>query len=1057
MNWLFLAAYACSGLAGLVYEVSWTRLLTLYMGHTTAAASTVVAAFMGGLAIGAAGGGRVAVRLTPRQCLYAYAGLEVVVAVAALLLPYELGAAAPVLRWAYGDGAGGWLFPAVRLALCLVLLFVPAAALGATFPLAVRWFLSTHPSVGRAGGTLYAVNTVGAAAGALAAGFLLIPTVGVSGSTYVGLGFTTLAIVFAALVARRATDEEPPQPEAPAVAVDRKHSRSKRAVPEPVRANDPWWLAGTILALSGFASLAYEIAWTRVLALTVGPTTYAFAATLTAFIGGLAIGSGLGAWIAGRTPRPSKWLAVALAAAALSAAVSAALAGGWLPRLVAEQVASAGDSVGLMLSRSAMLVTAMVLPGTVGLGAAFPLALATIGAAGSAARRVGAVYAVNAMAAVAGSLAAGFVLIPMLGLQRTLQFVSLIILVAALVVVYFGVLSARARVAGFLVTAAATAMIVLSPPWDRQLMASGVYKYSPYVADNVDVEAALKAGTLLYYREGAAATVSVKRLTGTMAMAIDGKVDASNGSDMLTQKLLGHLPMLIHEQPKEVAIIGLGSGVTLGAVLAHPVSRVDQIEISPEVVEASRLFANENRNGLDDPRARLIVGDGRSHLWLTPRKYDVIISEPSNPWIAGVAALFTREFFIAARERLAPGGIICQWAHTYNITDADLRSIAATFTSVFPNGTAWLIGQEDVMFIASTEPLDHRLANIRTGWNRPGVAEDLRKVAVADPFALISLFVAGPSELARYGQGAPLQTDDRMALEFSGPRHMYALAGPANATNLAGLLGEDGGPAVVRDARKNATAAEWRDRGAMMLRSDMYAPAYADYMRAVTLSPDDMTAADGLVRAAKLAARLPDARDKVKSLAEANSSNVTLRVALSKLQAATGEIDEGLDTAAKAARLPGGASAGFEQQAAILSTLGDQEALAKTVAELEKVAPERASTYYYAAVASFLLDEFGETVAHALKAKQIDPSYAAIYDLLGAAYTKLGQHDPAREAFETSLRHNARDSTAYTNLGILALQASNREAAAAYFAEALWLDPRSATARDGLAQSRGAR
>ena len=255
---------------------------------------------------------------------------------------------------------------------------------------------------------------------------------------------------------------------------------------------------------------------------------------------------------------------------------------------------------------------------------------------------------------------------------------------------------------------------------------------------------------MLYYREGASATVSVKKLTGTTTLAVDGKVDASNRGDMLTQKLVAHLPLLVHENPRDVAIIGLGSGVSVGAALRHPIARADVLEISPEVVEASRYFTAENHDALSDPRTNLIVGDGRSHLLLTRRQYDVIISEPSNPWIAGVAALFTREFFEGARARLAPGGILCQWANAYNISDPDLRSIIATFISVFPHGTVWLIGGDDVLMMASDGPLDERLERVRDAWSRPGVAEDLALVSVMEPFSLWSLYAGGPAELQRY-------------------------------------------------------------------------------------------------------------------------------------------------------------------------------------------------------------------------------------------------------------------------------------------------------------------
>jgi len=246
---------------------------------------------------------------------------------------------------------------------------------------------------------------------------------------------------------------------------------------------------------------------------------------------------------------------------------------------------------------------------------------------------------------------------------------------------------------------AAVIVILVVPSWDRALLASGAYKYAPYISA-ADLDAVLRAGVLEYYREGAAATVSVRLLTGTRSLAIDGKVDASNSGDMLTQRLLGLLPVLIHGDAQDVCIIGLGSGVTLGSALsAGTVRRADVVELSPEVVEASHFFDRENGRALAQPGVRLLVGDGRSHLILTPRRYDVIVSEPSNPWMSGVATLFTREFFEAARSRLKPGGLLCQWAHTYDISADDLRSIVGTFASVFPQGTLWMVGDGALLLL----------------------------------------------------------------------------------------------------------------------------------------------------------------------------------------------------------------------------------------------------------------------------------------------------------------------------------------------------------------------
>ena len=329
--------------------------------------------------------------------------------------------------------------------------------------------------------------------------------------------------------------------------------------------------------------------------------------------------------------------------------------------------------------------------------------------------------------------------------------------------------------------------IAIAPQWDRSLLSSGAYKYAPAMRGS-NLETSLTAGELLSYREGSTGTVAVRKLTGTISLAIDGKVDASNAGDMLTQRMLAHVPLLLHPNPQRVAILGLGSGVTLGSALtpsdsARPPSSRFLRRSSPRRASSkTRIIARS------PTRARAsIVGDGRTHLMLGTETYDVIVSEPSNPWMAGIASLFTREFFEGARARLAPGGVLCQWAHTYDISNADLRSIVATFLSVFPDGTLWLVGDADVLLVGSTEPLDARIDGIAAAMQRPGVAEDLATVGVKGPFSVTSLFVAQGDALKAWANGAPLQTDDRSALEFSGPRSIFGTARDDNATALREL------------------------------------------------------------------------------------------------------------------------------------------------------------------------------------------------------------------------------------------------------------------------------
>ena len=1074
MLWLFLLAYWCSGFAGLIYEVCWTRLLTLILGHSTAAARAVVAAFLGGLAVGAALGGPLAVRLTRSASLYAYVALELGVVSAAILLPFEARALTPLLRAAYANGDVGTLFATVRLVSCLLMVFVPAAALGATFPIAIRWFASDSGHPARRTGVLYAVNTTGAALGALVAGFLLIPSLGLSATTLVGVAASVLAVlcVIGVIVFDRSAKAEPiagtptkPQrskaPRAPKAA-----AKSKPV--DDTTAAAPAWLPITVLGISGFAALIHEIAWTRMLALILGPTIYAFSAALAAVVAGVAIGSALGTSIAARSRHRVAWLMVALVAAALSNAWTASLAGGTVPHLVAHYMATSSTAFDQLLRQGTLLTAALIIPTAICFGAAFPLGLATIRTSSRVASEFGMVYATNTVGAVAGSLLCGFVFIPRFGLHGTLDVVTVCLMLATFAIVLSKAVTTTTGTVGAAAAALAGLVLMFAPQWDRAMLASGAYLYAPYVPKNLDLDSQLKAGTLLYDRDGASATVSVKRLTGTLTLAVDGKVDASNRSDMLTQKLVAHLPLLLHDHPRDVAIVGLGSGVTVGAALRHPVGRIDVIELSPEVVEASHFFDADNQHALADPRAHLIVGDGRSHLLLSSKKYDVIISEPSNPWIAGVAALFTKEFFEMARARLAPHGMICQWAHTYNITDHDLRSIVATFTSVFPNATLSLVGGDDVVLVASNDDRDDLAARwestIGRHWQRPGVAADLATVGATEPFSISSLFIGGSRELKRYTELATILTDDEMALEFSGPRALHESSAESNGSALGSLLPKDDPYARMKDPNLGAawivdyaapekTAGQWQRRAAMLLKADAYESAYRDYLNALAIASANKPTLDGFVKSAVLAGRAAEAVTWLKQRVGTKPAKADELVAISKLQASNDLGADALDSARDAVKLFPADPDALEQLASVAADGGDTTVLDETMARLQSIAPARASTFYFSAVSALLHGKVDDAVRLAEQAIASDKTYAAAYDLVGAAYTKLDRLADAKKAFETSLQFDAHDSTAYTNLGLLELAAGNRQVASNYFSEALGLAPNSEAAREGLARS----
>ncbi len=1151
---LFIFLYMASGAAALVYEVVWTRLLTLQLGQTVAATSTVLAAFMGGLAVGAWVAGRFSRELsasaeapatsqrftrtwTALPYLQIYAALEIGIAAYALLLPLVLAGFVPALAWAYADGTAPARFAVVRVAIALAVLGVPAAAMGATFPLAAQWWAETQEnSRGSAAdaGVLYAANTGGAAIGAIAAGFVLIPWVGLRAATWVGVALNLVSAggAFALEQTRRGsapdTGSHHPTAQSPrrggpgvarrgpfaplrsladalraptAIRRSQREQASRIApysgpkeAPRIARSSRPSdrsapvhspSLASAAAGISGFTALVYEVAWTRLLALVIGPTTYAFATMAAAFIGGLAIGSSIGTHLARRTNRSGVWLGLVLTAGAVTAVAAASYAATRMPLLIAARVVDPSVDFRSVVLWQATRVTLLLLPMTLALGAAFPLALAVAGGhVATAARDVSRVYAANTAGAIAGALVAGFFLIPRVGLQATIvsagwlgALTGAVCLAIALPDGKRGFQSGHRKSPNAtpairkppsavrfvpLLTAGGTALIAIGvitsvPAWDRELLASGGYKYAPYIASG-DLEAGLRAGRLEYYKEGAAATVSVRRLAGTRSLAIDGKVDASNGGDMLTQRLLGLLPVVLHGHAADVCIIGLGSGVTAGsALLTGTVRHTDVVEISPEVVEASRLFDRENGGALSQQGVRLIVGDGRSHLLLSPRQYDVIVSEPSNPWMAGVATLFTREFFEAARRRLKPEGLLCQWAHTYDISPEDLRSIVRTFLSVFPQGTMWLVGGGDLLLIGTNgEDVAPRLEGLLLEkWTRGPLSAALEELGIEKPaasFDLLSLLAGGPRELKQYAGSALIQTDDRTALEYSAPRGIYGRSSGENAAAIRTLT--PALPPSLRSMLERAPDTSWTSRGRMLLKAEAFGFAYDAFLHALSLNSRNSDALSGLSDAAAGAHKSEEERDWLRAVADREPANAAVRLELSRVLAAGGDFPGAIGAAREALGLTPADPAAGEQLASVFADAGDAERLAALADTLTSRFPDRPNARYFRASALFLQGRTEEAIREARRVTDINPLHARAQNLIGAACATLGRHDCAVAAFEASIAANPRDPSTYVNLGLLHLQRADAPSAAAAFAEALAIDPASTAARNGLTQAR---
>jgi tetratricopeptide (TPR) repeat protein len=423
--------------------------------------------------------------------------------------------------------------------------------------------------------------------------------------------------------------------------------------------------------------------------------------------------------------------------------------------------------------------------------------------------------------------------------------------------------------------------------------------------------------------------------------------------------------------------------------------------------------------------------------------------------MAGVSTLFTREFFQAARAHLQPDGILCQWAHTYNISDADLRSIVDTFLSTFPDGSAWLVGTSDLLLIGSTSPLRALDAGIAAAWNRPGVAGDLAQVDVSDPFGILTLFIAHGRDLRQYAAGAPVQTDDRLPLEYSAPRAIYGRYQTSNVDQLRAAAAHAALPAAIAGVRASADTASWRDRAAMEMKADAPELAFKDYGQALSLAPEDPDALRGYVAAAGASGQLEVAEKYLRSRIAATDA-ATLNVELSRVLAARGDLDSAAVIAQHGAALDPLNEQALDQLVTVLADTRNDAAVEQLVTLLVRTGATRPVTLYAQMRLAHLRGRFAQAAAFGERLTSTETpeeNAARNSNLLGLAYDGLGDHDRARQAFQASLRAAPRAPAVLMNLGFTELKARRPEVAEKRFSEALFLSPTLAPALDGLAQA----
>lgn len=766
---LVLLLFFVSGALGIGYQVLWSRYVLGFIGVSAYSYATVLAAFMAGLALGSALLGRVADRVSSPLRLFAL--LEAGVGLYALVYPAlsELasGAYSILARSAVGDSGGThglW----ARALIAGALLLGPTTLMGGTYPALVRHATEELGEVRRRASQLYAVNAAGAVMGALSMAFVLLPAMGLRTSLACLALVNGLVALAALLLARRTSAGAPPiQPPS--------------ATTWAVR------VALLLIFVEGALAFTLEVAWTRFFSVVLGSSTYAFALVLAVFLAGIGLGS---AWLSG-SPKALRRLDPlgAFGWTQVLAGLFVIVPLATYPRLPwvllnLGALFSEHPVAFYAYSTGQLLVCALImLPPTLLLGMALPLLIEGLardmGRLGSDAGRV---YAWNTWGNVVGALLAGLVLLPLLGMERLLRGTALGLSVVGVVALVC--LSRRDLVPWrrLVATGAVLAICHLAVgSWQTEAFALRPTRRPASPPSWRAAEAQLASyRTVLFVDDPAALLMVHETKVGRqegLTLSLNGKPDATTYEDLPTQILLGHVPLLLAPEPRDVLLIGLASGITAGSVLAHPIRRLDVVDIVAAMPLATRLFAGWNRDPLADSRLRLIVDDARSYLSHAGLEYDVIVSEPSNPWMAGTGALFTREYYELASSSLTEDGVYLQWLQAYELTDETFAAVVRTFRGAFPHVYGFQGNADDVLLLGARRPLQLDVAELDRRLTVPAVREDLERIGAESAGALLAFQTLSPISVDSIAARTTLEnTDDNLLLEHRAPRELFSRA-----------------------------------------------------------------------------------------------------------------------------------------------------------------------------------------------------------------------------------------------------------------------------------------
>ncbi len=765
--WISIVLFAGSGFSALVYEIVWFELLELVVGSSAISLGILLGTFMGGLCLGSL----LLPRLVPRGShpFRVYALLELGIAALGVLVFF----AVPLIGGLYtGSDAHGLWGVFLRAAFAAVCLLPPTLLMGATLPAIARWVEATPRGVGWLG-VFYGSNIAGGILGCLLAGFYLLRVHDAAVATTVAAITNVVVSAIAWTLARRSTAHAPP-PEMAAT-----------AAPAP-SGNAAIYVA---IALSGLCALGGEVVWTRLLSLLLGATVYTFSIILAVYLMGLGIGSSLGAAIARSSPHPRRALGVCQALLALAIAWSAYMLSRSLPYWPVAPSLTRDPWIGFQLDIVRCLWT--LLPATVLWGASFPLALAAAARGQDPGRLVAGVYAANTVGAIAGALGFSFFVIPSFGTQVAQQALVALSAVVGLALLAPGAwppwmsMARGLRAAGLVAAALLAAWLVARvPAIPEALIALGRYVAFRHAPGNPPANGGHDPN-VLYVGEGLTQSVVVSSNGRVRIFHVSGKIEASTTpKDMRLQRMLGHIPALVHPEPRSVLIVGCGAGITAGTFALYPsISRIVICEIEPLVPKkVAPFFAAENYDIVSDPRVEIVYDDARHYILTTREKFDVITSDPIHPWVKGSAALYSQDYFALVKRHLNSGGVVTQWVPLYQASEPTVKGEIATFFESFPNGSLWANNDRsqgndhDLVLLGTDGPTRIDLDDISARLDRPdhqSVKRSLEEVGFSTAIELLATYAGRKADLAPWLADAQINRDRRPWLQYQAGWESY--------------------------------------------------------------------------------------------------------------------------------------------------------------------------------------------------------------------------------------------------------------------------------------------